>query len=222
MTQLLGFKTRSTGRGGRFNFDHVTPQERIRRGNLTIAMMLASSFLCGVVYYTQVPHGRIVHNGLYSPITSAQLEEMFSMKAGASELPPELELPPTPGWDGFVKAAHKVSKIYNFPVNVVLAQGALESNRGNSKFAKDRNNFLGINAVDSDPNKAFHFENSEQCVIEYMRVIRKNFPEAWAQRENPEALLKALKVNSKGNYYASDPDYVGKVMRMPEWQIVNK
>lgn len=121
-------------------------------------------------------------------------------------------------WSDFVAAAEKVSEIYNFPSQVVLAQGALESSRGTSTFAKERNNFLGIGAYDSDPNQAFHFENPEQCVVEYMRLIRKNFPEAWANRENPEELLKKLKVNSKGNMYATDPNYVEKVMSMNEWK----
>lgn len=122
------------------------------------------------------------------------------------------------GWDEFVKAAHKVSDIYNFPVQVVLAQGALESSRGTSRFAVERNNFLGIGAFDSNPDAAFTFENPEQCVVEYMRLIRKNFPEAWENRENPEELLKKLKHNSKGNMYATDPNYVNKVMSMNEWR----
>lgn len=120
-------------------------------------------------------------------------------------------------WAAFVIAAHKVAPMYNYPVEVVLAQGALESAHGTSKFSIDRNNFLGIGAYDSDPNSAFHYENPEQCVIEYMRLIKRNFPEAWSHRDNKEVLLKALKVNSAGKMYATDPEYVSKVMSMKEW-----
>ncbi|MDQ3159344.1 MAG: glucosaminidase domain-containing protein [bacterium] len=124
---------------------------------------------------------------------------------------------PSEGWEEFVAAVDKVAPIYNFPKNVVLSQGALESARGTSHFAKDRNNYLGIGAFDHDPNLAYSYENAEQCVIQYMLLIRKNFPEAWAQRENPEALLHALKVNSKNNMYATDPNYEAKVKSMKEW-----
>lgn len=125
---------------------------------------------------------------------------------------------PASKWEEFVAASYKVSEIYNYPVNVVLAQGALESARGTSKYAVERNNFLGIGAYDWNPDSAFTFENPEQCVVEYMRIIRKNFPEAWDNRDNPEQLLKLLKHNSKGNMYATDPDYVSKVMSMNEWK----
>lgn len=121
-------------------------------------------------------------------------------------------------WGEFVHAVNVVAPMYGYPKNVVLAQGAVESERGKSRFSNDRNNFLGIGAFDSDPEKAFHYENAEQCVIEYMRVIKKNFPEAWAKRDNPEELLKALKVNSQKKMYATDPDYVQKVMSVKEWK----
>lgn len=120
-------------------------------------------------------------------------------------------------WGEFVHAVDVIAPMYGYPKNVVLAQGALESSRGRSKFSNDRNNFLGIGAYDSDPEQAFHFENSEQCVIAYMQLIKKMFPDAWAERENPEALLKALKRNSRGVMYATDPKYVEKVMSMKEW-----
>lgn len=120
-------------------------------------------------------------------------------------------------WEEFEIAVEKVAPMYNYPAKVVLAQGALESARGRSKFAQERNNFLGIGAYDSDPQKAFSFENAEQCVVEYMRLVKKNFPEAWENRDNPEKLLHALKKNSKGNMYATDPHYVTKVTSMKEW-----
>ena len=127
------------------------------------------------------------------------------------------EAAPSSSWDEFVQAVEKVAPMYNFPKNVVLAQGALESARGNSTFAQERNNYLGIGAFDSNPDQAYTFENAEQCVIEYMRIIRKNFPEAWANRDNPEQLLYHLKHNKAGKMYATDPNYIVKVQGMKEW-----
>lgn len=145
--------------------------------------------------------------------SEGSVAEPLKVEAGQADLSDSPE-----GWDEFVIAVEKVAPIYNFPKNVVLAQGALESARGTSTFAQERNNYLGIGAFDSNPDNAFSFENAEQCVIAYMVMLQRNFPDAWEQRENPEALLKALKVNSKGNYYASDPNYVNKVMSMNEWK----
>lgn len=125
---------------------------------------------------------------------------------------------PEGSWKGFTEAVDKVAPMYNFPKQVVLAQGALESSRGKSRFARERFNFLGIGAYDNNPNQAFEFENEEQCVIEYMRLVKKNFPEAWAQRDNPERLIELLTQNPRGKKYATDPVYVHKVRAMPEWK----
>ena len=100
---------------------------------------------------------------------------------------------------------------------MVIAQAAVESHRGDSYFARMRNNYLGIGAFDTNPDNAYQFENVEQCVISYMELVRKNFPEAWDSRDDPEKLLTLLKYNSNGTMYATDPDYISKVMNQPEW-----
>jgi len=120
-------------------------------------------------------------------------------------------------WGDFVKAVDTIAPMYGYPKNVILAQAALESGRGTSNNVNRKNNYLGIGAFDTNPENAYSFDNPERCVIEYMRIIEKNFPEAWAQRDNPEALLKALKVNSKGRVYDTDKNYVEKVMNQKEW-----
>lgn len=127
---------------------------------------------------------------------------------------------PSERWASFITSAKKIAEIYNYPANVVIAQAALESGHGTSEYAVLRNNYIGIGAFDSNPDDAFWFENQEQCLIEYMRTIRRNFPDAWDSRDNPEKLLRLLKDNSRGNYYASDPDYIAKVMSQPEWEGV--
>lgn len=159
-----------------------------------------------------------LHEEYFTPQVYA--EEVVEKPSAGQTLPSPTPSPlivPGDNWDEFVAAVDKVAPIYSFPKNVVLAQAALESARGSSRYAVERNNFLGINAVDSNPNLAYTFENPEQCVVEYMRIIRKNFPEAWANRDNPEALLKHLKINKQGMMYATDPMYVNKVMSMKEW-----
>lgn len=157
----------------------------------------------------------------YTKSLIPQVPKQAVLIASAQEKKEEIELiedfTPSEDWEGFKDSARKIASIYNFPAKVVIAQAALESQRGTSNLAVTRKNFLGIGAYDWNPNEAFTYENKEQCLIEYMNTIRKNFPEAWDSRDNPEKLLHLLVKNSNGNYYASDPRYVQKVTSMKEW-----
>lgn len=182
-------------------------KRQLNKGNhVGLTMMFATVGLGAYLYASRLQPVELVRPQFERVVQAQEISE-----------PIVEEYTPTEGWDGFVQAVHKIAPLYNFPENVVLAQGALESARGNSTFAKERNNYLGIGAYTEDPQKAFHFENSEQCVIAYMELLKRTFPEAWEKRENPEALLKALKVNSRGKQYATDKNYVEKVMSMREW-----
>ncbi|MCX8074100.1 MAG: glucosaminidase domain-containing protein [Clostridia bacterium] len=52
-----------------------------------------------------------------------------------------------------------------------------ETGWGTSKFAKDRYNFFGIGAVDSNPDKAYSYNDKtlEQALIEQSKWIKKNY-----------------------------------------------
>lgn len=120
-------------------------------------------------------------------------------------------------WEGMKQMARNIASLYNFPVNVILSQMALESARGTSNYCVERNNCFGIAAYDSNPDAAWTFENKEQGMIEYVRLIRETFPEAWAERSNPDRMIELLVSNSSGLQYATDPDYVAKLKSLPEW-----
>jgi hypothetical protein len=213
MTFSKPYTSRYKGRGRPHTRDYKTLHDR-HLDALPALMIFVASLGLGIYSYSKNPRNLFADQiELVSPL----VREVQAQEVTVIEPTPTPEPEPTTEWEAFVQAATKVSKIYNYPANVVIAQGALESARGNSNFCKTRHNCLGIGAYDSDPNQAYVFENYEQSVVEYMRIIRKNFPEAWAQRENPEALLKALKVNSNGKMYATDEKYVEKVMSMREW-----
>jgi hypothetical protein len=179
------------------------------RNGLLVVCIISATILGQLTVKAIFP---IIKDYYFSTVYASEGVEQVEAQAGQT-------LSPTPStdWEEFVLAVEKIAPIYGFPKNVVLAQGALESSRGNSTFAKERNNFLGIGAFDSNPGNAYTFDNAEQCVIEYMRIIRKNFPEAWANRDNPEQLLHHLKHNDRGMMYATDPDYISKVKSMKEW-----
>ena len=122
-------------------------------------------------------------------------------------------------WEGMKRMAQKVAPLYEIPVKVIIAQMALESGRGTSNFCMERNNCFGIAAYDSNPDAAWWFVNKEQGMIEYMRIIRDNFPEAYAQRANPDRMIELLVDNSQGKKYATDPSYVTKLRSLAEWSM---
>jgi len=114
-------------------------------------------------------------------------------------------------WDKFIQQAYEVAPIYDYPVKVLIAQAALESAKGTSEFAKERNNYFGYSCYDSDPRKyCARFDNPKQSMIEYMRLIKNSYQEAYANRKNPELMVKLIKKQG----YATDPEYVGKVLRV--------
>lgn len=123
----------------------------------------------------------------------------------------------TDNWDNFKQTASYIAKIYNYPLNLLLAQAALESGHGTSNFAVNRNNYFGIGAYDWQPDQAFLYDNPAQSIIDYIYVVKDNFPEAWNNRNDAATMLNLLENNSDGNQYASDPDYISKVMSEPEW-----
>ena len=60
--------------------------------------------------------------------------------------------------DSYHDIAENLSVEYGIPWETVIAQGILESAAGMSKFARDRNNFFGIGAFDSNPNNAYSYD----------------------------------------------------------------
>lgn len=120
-------------------------------------------------------------------------------------------------WRKFVDAAYKLAPIYDYPVNVLLSQAALESNRGTSRFAVTRNNFFGYNCNDGrEELDCTYFSTPDESIIEYMRLIKRSslYGQAYEARTNPDSMIAYIKDAG----YATDPKYVSKVMSMPEWR----
>lgn len=103
----------------------------------------------------------------------------------------------------FVTAAKEtgLNPIYLF------AHAATESSYGNSHIAIEKNNFFGINAVDSDPyNRSSYMGNSiDEGIIKGAYWIKSNY------YDNGYTTLNEMK-----EYYASDPkwaDTIESIMR---------
>ncbi|GAA0315607.1 S-layer homology domain-containing protein [Bacillus carboniphilus] len=101
---------------------------------------------------------------------------------------------------------------YRINALFILGMAAHESEWGTSKYAIERNNLFGINAVDSDPDRAKYFASVEEC-IETLAIHVLN-----AKYVNPNVSFdhgavagnKSIGVNRR---YASDPYWGLKVSR---------
>lgn len=132
-------------------------------------------------------------------------------------------------WNDFVSVATKVAEAEGYPVAVLLAQAALETGRN---VSSPGNNFFGIKGqgnagtqnlktwedygqgrVDVNANFAA-YKTPEDSVRAYIDLIKRNYPKAWALRDNPVEMVKAIKAGG----YATDPAYVAKVTSTPEFK----
>lgn len=128
------------------------PTSALSRSNLT------TYGINGIYYYD--PRGSedscIIATGSYSGTTSVGLNNLQA---------------------GFIDAYHDIaaqlSVEYGIPWEAVMAQGILESGSGTSAFARQRNNFFGIGAFDSNPNAAYSYETPEAGWRGYFENIRR-------------------------------------------------
>lgn len=118
-------------------------------------------------------------------------------------------------WNQFKERAVDIAKQEGFPVSVLLGQAALESGRGSSDFARNRNNYFGIGAYDANPNLAFAYDSIDDNIRGYINLIKHDprYSRAWANRFNPRLMITEIKRAG----YATDRNYVGKVMSMAEF-----
>ena len=76
--------------------------------------------------------------------------------------------------DTYHDIAAELSAEYGIPWEAVMAQGIYESGAGTSEYARERNNFFGINAVDVNPDLASGFPTPQDGWKGYYQFIDKN------------------------------------------------
>lgn len=115
--------------------------------------------------------------------------------------------------DTYHEIAESLSIEYGIPWETVMAQGILESTAGTSPFATSRNNFFGIAAFDSNPDKAYSFDTPEDGWRGYYENIkntatyRNHGVFSGDTITNPYAYAQVIKDAG----YATDSDYVAKL-----------
>ena len=181
-------------------------------------LLIFTSLILGLVFTTPV-----------SALTSSTLD--FMDKNGIYYYNPDGFsdgcLPGVDGYDGIATAglsslqsafvdnyhniAIQLSAEYGIPWEAVMAQGIIESASGTSNFARNRNNFFGLGAVDSNPDNAYSYSSPAEGWQGYYNFIKSNpryaAAGAFNYPDDPYGYIAALK--SAG--YATDPNYVSKV-----------
>lgn len=103
----------------------------------------------------------------------------------------------------FVEAAKEtgLNPIY------LMAHAALESSWGNSDMARDRHNYYGINAVDTNPNRADRMGDSiDEGIIAGAHWIKSNFYDHG---------YRTLEEMQRANY-ATDPSWEGNIEKIAD------
>ncbi len=111
-------------------------------------------------------------------------------------------------WD---EGANFINAQNTYGVNALLifAMACLESGNGKSRYAVERNNLFGWNAVDSDPDQASYFSSIPQSINEHMGVNLRGYLDIMDVR------FFGSHVGNKGSgfnvKYASDPYWGAKI-----------
>lgn len=76
---------------------------------------------------------------------------------------------------GLGDALVEAEKTYGVNALYMMGLAALESGYGTSRFAIERNNLYGWNAVDSNPDKAKFFDSKEQATLFVASRLKQNY-----------------------------------------------
>jgi len=108
----------------------------------------------------------------------------------------------------------------------IISHSALESGWGESRLAKEYNNYFGIKGRGVTlPTREFYegrfvgvdsgfavFKSVIECFLYYDALISSKFKQAFERRYSPNEYFLALQQSG----YATDPDYRGKLMLVME------
>lgn len=131
--------------------------------------------------------------------------------------------PPQTGkdWGSLVSSAYNIAKQYNIPPSVMIGQMAVETGHGTSPMSKNKNNMFGYKAYDSNPGAATSYATPQQSMIDYARLITSDprYQNAMQYSNDPFRMITEIKKAG----YATDPNYVKKVVNTPEFkQFMNE
>lgn len=102
---------------------------------------------------------------------------------------------------------------------LMIAHAFLESGRGTSQYARERNNIFGIAAFDDDPDEATRFASIADCVNYYAGWVTRQWLHPWGNRWAGAPTLAAM---NRGRElpdgtrlpYATDPEWAQKIVNI--------
>ena len=100
---------------------------------------------------------------------------------------------------------HNINGLY------LMGLACLESGYGTSKYAIERNNLVGWNAVDSNPNKATYFTSKSECISFVASKLKVNY------LSEDGRYFEGFTARDIDKHYCSDKKHADKII-----QIVNK
>lgn len=105
----------------------------------------------------------------------------------------------------------QIENQYNINGLYILGLACLESNFGKSNFAVQRNNLVGWNAVDSNPNKASYFNSKEECLTFVSNKLKTNY------LSESGCYFEGFTGRNVDKHYCTDKNHIDKICN-----IVNK
>lgn len=121
-----------------------------------------------------------------------------------------------PNWNSeAIRAGYTAAQQYGIPANILLSQMAMESSRGMSSAARNKNNYFGYQAYDNNPSGSTGFDSPLHSAQAYGRLISQDprYKRAYSVRNDPYKMMSEI-----AKIYASDPNYYKKVTNTPEWR----
>lgn len=97
---------------------------------------------------------------------------------------------------------HKINGLY------LMGLACLESNYGKSNYAINRNNLVGWNAVDNNPNKATYFTSKDECILYVAYKLKTNYLSEGGCYYNGKS-AKAVDIK-----YCSDKKHADKIIKI--------
>ena len=145
-----------------------------------------------------------------------EIYNRYNEQANAYLSRPEFKNSPLKG-KHIAEAARKLYKDtgYEFPIELALSQGQMESGLGTN--LKTKNNVWNVGNWDKDA-KVTDFDSPSTSAYNYMKTMYNDYFDKG--KKNPEQLLKKGLVNAEGKRYSSNPDYEKNVLN--QMQVIRK
>jgi flagellum-specific peptidoglycan hydrolase FlgJ len=124
---------------------------------------------------------------------------------------------PVNSFEDLLKMAEPIVRERGFHPSPIMSQMAAEGQRGESRFAKERNNHFGLGAYDYNLDNTWRFDHPLDSLTAVLDLYEKDprYKKAYENRSDPSRFIQEV----KNAGYATDPNYVNTIMNTPEWRM---